>query len=178
MSDSIKVALIGFLGLVAAALITAIASIYATNTQPETRDVVSNVWENGVEDAEITTRSSAEELIGYVGDSAGELWQSSWFDLRSPISMQEGDIIYIGTIGNAEKVLVRLLSNSSSPATTHGIEGGIRSVPSDRVLEVKLKKMYSNVKQISVHAGKEAFGYSLDDDNGEIKIVSVLHYSQ
>ena len=46
-------------------------------------------------------------------------------------------------------------------------------VPPGGELEVVLSADHPKVGQISIHAGKEAWGKSLGDKNGEAQIVSV-----
>jgi hypothetical protein len=122
---------------------------------------------------------SAEPLAGTTGDAAGDRWQSSWLDLKPPTSFKKGERLLIKVEGDAENVLVRLLPNASSPSSSDGIEGRTRKGPAGGgVLDVKLERDHPNVKQISVHAGREAWGTPLGGNNGNVKVVSIERRSQ
>jgi len=124
------------------------------------------------------TSVSAEPLAGTTGDAAGDRWQSSWLDLKAPMSFRKDERLLIKVEGNAENVLVRLLPSGSSPSSSDGIEGTTRRVPAGGVLDVKLERDHPNVKQISVHAGREAWGRPLGGNNGTVKVVSIEHRRQ
>ena len=116
---------------------------------------------------------SAEQLAGDTGSGAGNEWQSSWLDLRGPMTFRKGERVLIKVQGSAEKVLVRLLPKASPPESADGIEGGPRSVPASHILVVTLESDHPDVKQISVHAGKKAWNTSLGANNGTIQVVSI-----
>ena len=116
---------------------------------------------------------SAESLVGTIGDAAGDRWQSSWFDLKAPMSFKKSERLLIKVEGGAENVLVRLLPSNSSPSSSDGVEGTVRKVPAGKILDVKLERDHPNVKQISVHAGREAWGIPLGGNNGTVRIVSI-----
>jgi len=120
---------------------------------------------------------SAEPLAGTTGDAAGDRWQSSWLDLKA-MSFKKGERLLIKVEGNAENVLVRLLPSASTPSSSDGIEGTTRKVPAGGLLDVKLERDHPNVKQISVHAGREAWGRPLGGNNGTVKVVSIEHKRQ
>jgi hypothetical protein len=115
----------------------------------------------------------AELLPGTPGSAAGELWQSSWLNINPPTNFKKGETIKIKIGGNAENVLVRFLAKGSIPNSSKGIEGKVRKVSSNKTLELKLERNHPNVKQISVHAGKEAWGMPLGGNNGNVKIISI-----
>jgi hypothetical protein len=92
-----------------------------------------------------------QPLAGTPGSAAGDRWQSSWL----------------------ENVIVRLLPDGSQPESPDGIEGGVRKVPASHTLDIKLESDHPKVKQISVHAGPEAFGQPLGPNNGKIRIISI-----
>lgn len=46
-------------------------------------------------------------------------------------------------------------------------------MPATRTLDIMLDRDHPNVKQISVHAGTEAFGQPLGPNNGKIRIISI-----
>jgi hypothetical protein len=107
------------------------------------------------------------------GGDGGDSWQSSWLDIKPPISFKKGEILRIKVDGDAENVLVRLLPAASDSRSSDGIEGGVRKVPASKVIEVKLDGDRPNVKQISVHAGKKAWRNPLGGNNGSVTMVSV-----
>lgn len=112
-------------------------------------------------------------LPGHTGSAAGDNWQSSWLDIKPPISFKKGEIVKIKVEGSAENVLVRFLPEGSEPTMPDGIEGDVSKVPANRVLLITLTQDHPNIKQISVHAGREAFGRPLGANNGRIFIISV-----
>ncbi len=120
----------------------------------------------------------ADPLSGNTGSAAGDRWQSSWLDLNSPVSFKKGDELRITVEGNAENVIVRLLPKASRASSSDGIEGKVRKVPANGILEVRLERDHPNVKQISVHAGTVAWGTPLGGNNGKVKVVAVDHSSQ
>ena len=125
-----------------------------------------------------TTSAYAESLSGTTGSAAGDRWQSSWLDLKSPASFQKGEKLRIKVEGSAENVLVRLLPAKSPPDSSDGIEGRVRRVPPNGTLEVTLDRNHPDVKQISIHAGKEAWGTPLGANNGTVKVVSIERNAQ
>lgn len=121
----------------------------------------------------IAASAYSELLPGTPGSAAGDRWQASWLDVNPPASFKKGETIKIKVGGNAENVLVRFLPADSDPSSSDGIEGKVRKVPSNGILEVKLERNHPSVKQISVHAGKEAWGTPLGGNNGIVKIISI-----
>jgi len=120
---------------------------------------------------------AAQSVEGHTGTLAGgdgsESWQSSWLDINPPINLKKGEILRIKVDGDAENVLVRLLPATSQPSSSDGIEGGVRKVPANKVIEVKLDHDRPNVKQVSVHSAKKAWGTPLGGNNGTVMVVSV-----
>ena len=121
----------------------------------------------------VSVGSQAQALLGSTGSAAGDLWQSTWLDLKPSITFKKGEILRIRLEGDAENVLVRLLPEKSDPTSADGIEGDVRKVPANRTLVITLMRDHPNVKQISVHAGKEAFARPLGGNNGRTRIVSI-----
>ena len=117
------------------------------------------------------TTPASTILPGKTGSISGDDWQSSWLDLIPPMDFKKGDTLKIKVTGDAKKVLARLLPNASSTEASDGIVGEIRDVPSNKIINLTLEADYTNIKQISVHAGKQAFDYSLGENNGKIKTV-------
>lgn len=120
----------------------------------------------------------ADPLIGTTGSAAGDRWQSSWIDLSPNKSFNKSVVLYITVQGNAENVLVRLLPASAAPGSSAGIEGAVRKVPKSGIIKVVLSRNHPNIKQISVHAGREAWGTPLGGNNGAITLISVEHQGQ
>ena len=122
----------------------------------------------------VTSATAGAESIGGTPESgAGDKWQSSWVNIEPTLKFNKGETLLIRVAGDAKKVLVRLLPVGSSPGSSVGIEGDVREVPSDKLLKVQLERDHPRVKQISVHAGKEAWGRSLGETNGTVSIVSI-----
>jgi len=115
----------------------------------------------------------AQPLIGSTGTAAGDRWQTSWLDIKPSISFKKGDTLILKLEGDAENVLVRLLPVGSQPESSDGIEGDVRKIPANRSLIVILQRDHPNVRQISVHAGKEAWGRPLGGNNGSIRVISI-----
>lgn len=119
------------------------------------------------------TSAAAQSVQGTTGSAAGDEWQSSWLDIKPPISFKKGEVLRIKVDGDAENVLVRLLPAASRPSSSDGIEGGVRKVPASKIIEVKLDHDRPNINQISVHAGKKAWATPLGGNNGTVMVVSV-----
>jgi hypothetical protein len=119
--------------------------------------------------------AAAAPIPGAISEAAGDGWQSSWLDLNSPMSFKKDERLRFQLRGDAQKVLIRLLPSGSQPSSPDGIEGKARGVPTDGILEVTLEHNHPNVKQISVHAGKEAWGNRLNDNNGKVRLISVVN---
>ena len=115
----------------------------------------------------------SQPLAGSLGSAAGPNWQSSWLQFQSPITFKKGEKLTLKLQGDAKNVLVRLLPASSPPDSADGIEGDVRKVPANHTLVITLGSDHPNVGQISVAAGKEAWGQSLGADNGTIRLVNV-----
>lgn len=115
----------------------------------------------------------SQTLNGQPGSGSGSGWQASWLDLKPNQSFKNGETLRLRVEGNAENFLVRLLPVTSQPSSSDGIEGPVRKVPKSGALDIKLERDHPNVKQISVHAGPEAWGRPLGPNNGTITIVSV-----
>jgi len=126
----------------------------------------------------IVSSAYSDPLPGTTGSAAGNRWQSSWLDINPPVSFEKGETIKIKVGGNAENVLVRFLPEDSDYSSSDGIEGKVRKMPSNGILEVKLERNHPNIKQISVHAGKEAWGTPLGGNNGTVKIISIERNAQ
>ena len=117
----------------------------------------------------------ADSLIGSSGSAADTNWQTSWLDLKQHKSFAKNDILIFTVQGDAENILVRLLPASSPPSSSAGIEGAVRKVPKSKNIKVVLSRAHPSIKQISIHAGREAWGKPLGGNNGSIELISVEH---
>lgn len=115
----------------------------------------------------------AQTLAGQPGSGSGSGWQASWLDLRPNQSFTRGETLRVRVEGTAENFLFRLLPATSQPSSSDGIEGPIRRMPQSGSLDIRLERDHPNVKQVSAHAGPEAWGRALGPNNGSIRIVSV-----
>lgn len=115
----------------------------------------------------------AQLMTGTTGSESGAGWQASWLDLKQEISFKKGETLRFKVEGKAENVLIRLLPASSQPSSSDGIEGGVRKVPPTKSLDVRLDRDHPNIRQISAHAGTEAWGRPLGPNNGSVVLLSV-----
>jgi len=113
------------------------------------------------------------ELAGTPDQSAGSNWQSAYMDLDPIRDFKKGDRIVIRVEGSAEWVKVRLLPKNGNPSQPTGIVGSKLKVPAGGKLVVDLAEDRPRVRQISVHAGKEAWGEVLNPNGGEIKVLGI-----
>lgn len=120
-----------------------------------------------------TIAVSAQSIQGAPGEAGGERWQSSWLDLKPPMSFKKGEKLRLRLEGDAENVMIRLLPSASQPTSSDGVEGGVRKVPAKRILEITLERDHPSVRQISVHSGREAWERPLGGNNGKARLISV-----
>lgn len=118
----------------------------------------------------IPLASNAAEIAGKPDQSAGSGWQSAYMDLDPPRDFKKGDRLVIRVEGSAEFVKLRLLPQTGNPSQPTGVLGAKIKVPPGGKIEVTLADAHPKVKQISVHAGKEAWGEVINPNGGEIKI--------
>jgi hypothetical protein len=121
----------------------------------------------------ICAASFAQTLKGQTGSGSGAGWQASWLDLSPDQSFKKGETLRLRVEGNAENFLFRLLPVTSQPSSSDGIEGSVRKMPKGGSLDIQLERDHPNVKQVSVHAGPEAWGRPLGPNNGNVTLVSV-----
>jgi hypothetical protein len=117
--------------------------------------------------------ATAQTLSGQTGSGSGTGWQASWLDLKPPLSFKNGETLRIKLEGTAENFMLRLLPATSQPSSSDGLEGQVRKVPVSGTVDVKLERDHPTVKQISVHAGPEAWEKPLGPNNGNVKLISV-----
>lgn len=121
----------------------------------------------------IATTTAEGPLAGATGNFSGNGWQVTWLDLKKRTYLDQRHLLRIRLEGNAENVVVRLLPAESQPASADGVEGDVRKVPPNKILEIALSNVHPNVKQVSVHSGKRAFDIPLGANNGVAKLLSV-----
>ena len=126
----------------------------------------------------VAAAASADPLPGSTGGDSGDRWQASWLDVKPTVSFKKGETLKVKVEGDAENFLVRLLPSASPYSSSDGIEGKTRKMPANGVLEVKLERDHPNVKQVSLHAGKEAWGKPLGGNNGTIRLISIDRSAQ
>lgn len=114
------------------------------------------------------------EVTGIVDQASGAKWQSAYMDLDPPRDFKKGDRLVIRVEGSAEWVKLRLLPQGGSPSQPTGVLGSKIKIPPGGKLEVTLPEDRPMVKQISVHAGKEAWGQVINPTGGgEVKILRI-----
>lgn len=125
--------------------------------------------------AALFTQSAAlgAELAGKPDQASGPNWQSAYMDLDPVRDFKKGDRVVIRVEGSAEWVKVRLLPQNGNSSQPTGLVGTKMKVPAGGKLEIILREDRPRVKQISVHAGKEAWGEVINPKGGEIKILRI-----
>ena len=123
--------------------------------------------------------AGAEPLTGNIGSSggnishAGNLWYSSFMDLKTPRDFKKGEEIRIKLLGRAEWVYVRLLPKGVASTGSTGMMENKIHVPQGGVITIKLHCDYPHIQQISVHSGFEVFDKFLNIFNGHADIDSI-----
>lgn len=121
---------------------------------------------------ELTRPWNVKRLSGDIGSSRN--WGSGWLDLWQTMDFKKGDTLRLTVGGTASQIVVRLLSAGTDPNTPSGIDGGIISVPDNRVVDMVLSEDHENVVQISVHGGSNVWGlFPLGGGNGPASLVEV-----
>lgn len=113
------------------------------------------------------------EIAGKIDQASGSNWQSAYMDLVPVRDFRRGDRIVIRVEGSAEWVKVRLLPQNGNPVQSTGIISSRIRVPAGGRIRITLRENHPRVAQISVHAGREAWGEVLNPQGGEIKIIGV-----
>src|SRR6476620_818321 len=114
----------------------------------------------------LTSACSTNEITGKLGQVAGAQRQSAYMDLSAPRDFKKGDHLVIRVEGTAEYVKVRLLPQNGIAQEPTGIIDGKVTVPPDGKLDVVLPEARPKVTQISLHAGREAFGEVINPNGG------------
>lgn len=114
--------------------------------------------------------SNAEDIAGKPDQAAGSGWQSAYMDLNPPKDFKKGDRLIIRVEGSAEYVKLRLLPENGNASQPTGVLGSKMKVPPGGKIELMLTEARPKVKQISVHAGREAWGEVINPNGGDIKI--------
>ena len=110
------------------------------------------------------------------GDSfGGNIWHSSYMNLSTPRNFIKGEELKITLRGNAKWVYVRLLPVDANATVPIGIIEKRIHVPQNKVITVQLETTHPNIRQVSVHSGRQAFGkgISLFNDNADIVSIDV-----
>lgn len=114
--------------------------------------------------------SSAEEIAGRPDQAAGPNWQAAFMDLNPPKDFKKGDRLVIRVEGSAEYVKVRLLPENGNASQPTGVVGSKMKIPPGGKIALTLMEARPKVKQISVQAGREAWGEVINPNGGDIKI--------
>jgi len=100
-------------------------------------------------------------------------WGSGWCDFEHPINLTEGTCLRLSIGGTANKILVRILRAGEDPNEPIGLLGNPITVPNNRKIIIRLERTYSNVVQISVHGGPQAWHFNLGSNNGPATLLMV-----
>lgn len=92
-------------------------------------------------------------------------YASGWLDLSRLTTFHSGSTLRLTIGGTAKKILVRLLPSGKSPDQKVGILGAY-AVPKDRLLTIPITNDLSDIAQISVHGGPQAWDVRLGPGNG------------
>lgn len=112
-------------------------------------------------------------IPGEIGSSPR--WKNGWLDLTTPTDFLAGDVLKLRVAGTANRILVRLLPQGTSPESSTGIVAGPIDVPDNKIVKVALDADRKNIVQISVHGGSNPWGkFPLGEDNGPACVESVL----
>jgi hypothetical protein len=116
-----------------------------------------------------------KSINGGVDSFGGNLWHSSYMNLTTPRDFVKGEQLKITLRGNARWVYVRLLPVGANATVPIGIIEKRIHVPQNRVISVSLESTHKNIRQVSVHSGRQAFGkgISLFNDNADIVSIDV-----
>ncbi len=112
---------------------------------------------------------------GGVNSLGGILWYSSYMNLDTPRNFLKGEQLKITLRGKARWVYVRLLPEGAKATIPIGIIDKRIHVPQNKVVTVRLESPRPNIRQVSVHSGRQAFGrgISLFNDNADIVSIDV-----
>jgi len=102
-------------------------------------------------------------------------WGSGWCEFEPPINLMKGTCLRLAIGGTANKVLIRILRAGEDPNEPIGLLRGCIpfTVPNDRKIIISLERTYSNVVQISVHGGRQAWHCNLGSNNGPATLLMV-----
>jgi hypothetical protein len=99
-------------------------------------------------------------------------YASGWLDLSGLTTFHSGSSLRLTIGGTAKKILVRLLPSGKSPDQKVGVLG-VYAVPKDRILTVPIVNTLSDIVQISVHGGPQAWDVRLGPGNGAATLEQV-----
>ena len=116
------------------------------------------------------------KIIGSSGGSnsfGGIVWYSSYMELTTPYNFVMGEQLKITLRGNAKWVYVRLLPEGANATIPVGIINKRIHVPHNGVITVGIESPHQNIRQVSVHSGRQAFGRGISLFNDKADIVSI-----
>jgi len=110
---------------------------------------------------------------GGVNSLGGIIWYSSYMEFTTPRNFSAGEQLKITLQGEAKWVYVRLLREGSDATIPTGIINKRIHVPPNGEITVQIEKSQQNIRQISVHSGRQAFGRGIALFNGKTDIISI-----
>lgn len=123
--------------------------------------------------------AKSEPILGIYESANGSGWAASWLALDQPQDFGREERLCLRLDGSAD-VVVRLLPKDREANQPVGIDGGIRTVADDGVLEVTLVTDHRDTIQISVHSGAGAWQWKFPQGNPDRILLSAerLSHSQ
>lgn len=112
----------------------------------------------------VSKTTKCKSLDGKIGSHSE--WGSGWLNLATLTDFVNGDRLRLRIGGTAARILVRLLPNGISSDSQQGLIGGVITVPSNRIIEIRLETDHKGIIQISVHGGPKPWTISLGPNNG------------
>lgn len=114
-----------------------------------------------------------QTVFGEPGSAEGAGWQSSWIDLSAVTTFAAGDQLRLYILGDANRVLVRLLPRGAPPPSQAGLLPGPIEVSADGFVYITLEQPHADVVQVSVHAGRSAWNIPLNADGSPAVLQNV-----
>lgn len=121
----------------------------------------------------------ATPIVGVYGES--KQYDAGWLNPEVPQNFQRGDLLYLTIGGIAKYIVVQLLPEGEtfgSPVgvlrgTTPKVNNAFRtSVPSNRMVRIRIDAEHSKIVQIVVHGGQHPFAFPLGRHNGPATLVN------
>ncbi|MEI7933626.1 MAG: hypothetical protein WCH30_01020 [Chlorobiaceae bacterium] len=114
-----------------------------------------------------------KSIEGEADSFGGKLWHASYMNLTAPRNFMKGEQLKITLKGSAKWVYVRLLPEGANATSAKGIIDKRIHVPPKGVITVSLESNHPNIRQVSVHSGRQAFGKGISIFNDNADIVSI-----